>query len=481
MGQVLYRKYRSNSFEEVIGQDHIITTLNNALSSGHLSHAYLFTGPRGVGKTSVARILAHKLNNLDYPSDTPPIDIVEIDAASNRRIDEVRDLREKARILPVNTKYKVYIIDEVHMLTREAFNALLKTLEEPPAHVVFILATTEVHKLPETIISRTQRFTFRSIPDSKIADHLESIAKKEGINIDKNALKLIAEHGTGSFRDSLSLLDQVRGLASPIQLEYVQQLLGTTDESTVLQIITVVKAGDLQQLVSLLSKMEEHGINSTLIAQQLITLLRTQLIENDIAPLDQTTVLSLLNSLLDVMSSPQPNRLLELVLIEATLTTTQSVNKPIVAINKVKDTKPNPQNSTPKEHKTIKNAPTKITEPKIEPTANATVGAEDWTKVLLEVKKRRNTLYGILRMGEPVFAKNKITLAFKFPFHRRQVAEGKNSQLITNVVHELTGIDIELECIETPSGTAPPKPKTQKPQSLDTISNIFGSAEVIDS
>src|SRR4051794_27778245 len=172
MGQVLYRKYRSKSLSEIIGQEHITQTLKNALEQGRISHAYLFTGPRGVGKTSIARILAHQINELPYEDDSPHIDIIEIDAASNRRIDEIRDLRDKVYIAPAIAKYKVYIIDEVHMLTREAFNALLKTLEEPPAHVVFILATTDAHKLPETIVSRTQRFNFKPVEKSQVVNHL---------------------------------------------------------------------------------------------------------------------------------------------------------------------------------------------------------------------------------------------------------------------------------------------------------------------
>src|SRR6185503_16875604 len=190
------------------------------------SHAYLFTGPRGVGKTSIARILAHEINGLAYSDDSIHLDIIEIDAASNRRIDEVRDLRERVRIAPTSAKYKVYIIDEVHMLTREAFNALLKTLEEPPAHVVFILATTETHKLPATIISRTQRFTFKPIDQTKVVEHLRLIATAEKINIDDDALSLIALHGGGSFRDSISLLDQVRGSEKQISLDDVQTMLG---------------------------------------------------------------------------------------------------------------------------------------------------------------------------------------------------------------------------------------------------------------
>src|SRR6266478_3901779 len=172
MGQVLYRKYRSRSLDEIVGQEHITDTLKQALKQGRISHAYLLTGPRGVGKTSVARILAHEINGLPYTDDSAHLDIIEIDAASNRRIDEIRELREKVHVAPTSAKYKVYIIDEVHMLTREAFNALLKTLEEPPAHVVFILATTDAHKLPETIVSRTQRFNFKPVPKQQVIDHL---------------------------------------------------------------------------------------------------------------------------------------------------------------------------------------------------------------------------------------------------------------------------------------------------------------------
>src|SRR5581483_4565455 len=198
MGQALYRKYRSKSFSEVVGQKHITTTLEKAIKTGRISHAYLFTGPRGVGKTSVARILAHEVNSLKYTEAEIHLDIIEIDAASNRRIEEIRDLREKVHIAPTSSKYKVYIIDEVHMLTREAFNALLKTLEEPPQHCIFILATTEVHKVPETIVSRTQRFNFSPVSSNDIQSHLAKIASHENITIDEPALRLLAEHGSGS-------------------------------------------------------------------------------------------------------------------------------------------------------------------------------------------------------------------------------------------------------------------------------------------
>jgi DNA polymerase-3 subunit gamma/tau len=192
MGKALYRKYRSKSLDEIVGQEHITDTLSKALKTGRISHAYLFTGPRGVGKTSIARIWAHEINNLPYTDDSSHMDIIEIDAASNRRIDEIRELRDKVYIAPTSAKYKVYIIDEVHMLTKEAFNALLKTLEEPPAHVVFILATTDAHKLPETIVSRTQRYSFKPVETAKVAAHLRTIADAEKIQVDDAALTLLA-------------------------------------------------------------------------------------------------------------------------------------------------------------------------------------------------------------------------------------------------------------------------------------------------
>ena len=236
--RALYRKYRSKSLDEIIGQEHITTSLKNAIKNNTLSHAYLFTGPRGVGKTSIARILAHEINDITYTDDSAHLDIIEIDAASNRRIDDIRDLREKVNLAPVNATYKVYIIDEVHMLTSESFNALLKTLEEPPAHVIFILATTEVHKLPATIVSRTQRHTFRAVPTPQVTAHLKAIAKSEGIKVDDDALTLLAEHGEGSFRDSISLLDQISHLPQPVSKAVIEDLLGLAPRDELVEMLT---------------------------------------------------------------------------------------------------------------------------------------------------------------------------------------------------------------------------------------------------
>lgn len=301
--RALYRKYRSKSLDEVVGQSHITDILSRALAQGRVAHAYLFTGPRGVGKTSVARILAHEINQIPYDESTQHPDIIEIDAASNRRIDDIRDLRDKVQIAPAAAKYKVYIIDEVHMLTGESFNAFLKTLEEPPAHVVFILATTDAHRLPGTITSRTQRFTFRAIAPKAAHEHLRMIADTEKINIDDKALELIALHGDGSFRDSISLLDQLSSVASaktPVTAEVVEQILGLAPGQHIAMLISAYEAADQQSIISTLNELEHHGVASSVTTDQLIRTVKQALVS---AP----HLSHLLLGLIDVRTSPRPD------------------------------------------------------------------------------------------------------------------------------------------------------------------------------
>lgn len=303
MSQALYRKYRSKSLAEVVGQDHITDILTRALQSGRIAHAYLFTGPRGVGKTSIARILAHKINQLPYTEDSHHLDIIEIDAASNNGVEDVRDLREKVQIAPVSAAKKVYIIDEVHMLSKPAFNALLKTLEEPPAHIVFILATTDVEKLPATIISRTQRYGFRSINQSDAISHLKNIAKQENITISDDALQIVAERGDGSFRDSISLLDQLSSLADTkdgITADLVETSLGLAPLSIVTELLQAVEKHDVASIAQILGKTESDGISPVVLNEQLTATLRKQAAE-------KPQLLPLLDALLDVPKSTQPS------------------------------------------------------------------------------------------------------------------------------------------------------------------------------
>ena len=303
MSQALYRKYRSKSLAEVVGQDHITDILTRALKSGRIAHAYLFTGPRGVGKTSIARILAHEINKLPYTDESQHLDIIEIDAASNNGVEDVRDLREKVQLAPVSAEKKVYIIDEVHMLSKPAFNALLKTLEEPPEHVVFILATTDVEKLPATIISRTQRYGFRAISPEDAIKHLKHIASEENIKISDEAVALIAERGDGSFRDSISLLDQLSSLADKdegITAELIEASLGLAPRTAVESLLEAVSKHDVQLVAQTLTQLEAEGISPLVLVSQLTKTLREQ------AP-DKPQLLPLLDALLDVPKSTHPN------------------------------------------------------------------------------------------------------------------------------------------------------------------------------
>lgn len=271
MGKALYRKYRPKCLSEVIGEPQVTENLEKAIAAGKISHAYLFIGPRGCGKTSVARIFAHAINNFDYELEDDYTDIIEIDGASNRGIDNIRELREKVAIAPSKGKFKVYIIDEVHMLTKEAFNALLKTLEEPPKHAIFIMATTDAIKVPITITSRAQVFTFKLADETTMFDHLTNICKKEGIKISDEALKLITKRGGGSFRDSLSLLDQISALSEKqIEKEQIIEIFGLPETEIIDQIMNDYINGMFDQVADKLKNLFNTNVKAESIVSELI-------------------------------------------------------------------------------------------------------------------------------------------------------------------------------------------------------------------
>ncbi len=372
---VTARKWRPSKFSEVVGQEHVTATLLNSLKLGRVAHAYIFAGPRGVGKTTVARILAKAINCLN-PQDYEPcnecemcleisngrsIDILEIDGASNRGIDEVRDLRESVRYTPTKAKYKVYIIDEVHMLTKEAFNALLKTLEEPPPHILFIFATTEPHRVPSTILSRCQRFDFRRIEIQKIIERLKLIAQQDGVQIDEDSLFTIAKKANGSLRDALSIFDQVVSFCGEnIKFEDVIKALNIIDQEVFFKVTDIVKQKNIKaglelidEIVKLgydfqefLSGLSEHLRNFLVV----ITTKSTELIEateyyksryisqvNDFSEADIVRMLKIVNDAeISIKWAPQPRLKLEMVITQlASLDSTVKIQELISKIEEL--------------------------------------------------------------------------------------------------------------------------------------------------
>ncbi|HVX58120.1 MAG TPA: DNA polymerase III subunit gamma/tau [Candidatus Saccharimonadales bacterium] len=498
MGQALYRSHRPKSFDEVKGQDHITNTLRKAIKNGRIAHAYLFTGPRGVGKTSVARILAHEVNDLPYEDESIHLDIIEIDAASNRRIDEIRELRDKVHISPTSAKYKVYIIDEVHMLTREAFNALLKTLEEPPAHCIFILATTEAHKLPETIVSRTQRFEFKPISRTPAVDHLSAIAKSEKLDIDKAALELLAEHGEGSFRDSISLLDQLTTTGSKITEKDVREFLGLPAAALIKSLVESIAAGNTAEVLKQLDEVREQGANPGAVAKMLGAQVRQLLLDGA----RDAWVGDLLKELIEVPASFRPGDSLELAVLRAAAAAGTNTEPPVSPPPKV-SSDPQIKSAEPPEPKQkvapakTEAAPAVVEEKKAEEPAKKPAKARQvmpfdensWEQIVSQVKDQAASLYTALRLATPEVDSGKLTLAFQFPLHQKKVNEAENKALIGQIVAQVTGQEMAIDSVvdKSKKPTAKPAEKKEKTvikpadESLGTISNIFGNAEVLES
>ncbi len=471
MGKALYRKYRSRSLEEVVGQPQVTELLARALKQGRIAHAYLFTGPKGVGKTSIARILAHEINNLPYTDESTHLDIVEIDAASNNGVEDIRDLREKVRLAPTSAPKKVYIIDEVHMLSKPAFNALLKTLEEPPEHVVFILATTDIDKIPGTILSRTQRHNFRRATDADIVKNLQRIAKEEDVTVSNEALEIIARHSDGSFRDSVSLFDQLVSLADKkegISKSLVSTSLGLATDDHIEALLEASVRHDIAVISRTLDELAKRGTPTKTILHQLVELIHQRMVQ-------QPELIQLLDQLLELHKATMPDMKLLTTLAlykdaprdtvqapaeknmasTATITESQSANDPEDVAANI---------PTPKAAENVKKASSKAApakpaaeRPKTAPKRSSKMKAAtefDWPKLLEHVRTHHVALHSVLSRCEPEISGETLTLYTKGQFYKKRLDDSKYRALLTKSLGELNFAEYE---IETKPTALPPK------------------------
>ena len=469
----LYRKYRPFNFKNLVGQDHIKNTLVNAFKSDNPSHAYLFCGPRGTGKTSTARLVAKALNCENVQDGYEPcnectfctsindanlIDLIEVDAASNRGIDEIRDLKEKINFAPTRAKVKVYIIDEVHMMTKEAFNALLKTLEEPHSYVYFVLATTEVHKIPETIISRCQRFDFKRIDEKALMSRLGYIAQLEGVKAEDKALEAITRHVEGGLRDAIQLLEQLT-VEGKLTFDHVKDILGISDFETLDKLFEALVANDTSLALSTIQNVHSQGYDLSQFCHEFIDIVRKRLL--DAVDDNQDALMSRYLKIIDTFQTARdrlkfytiPQLPLEIAVIESTKDLAGIQPAPVETKKAVKKEKP------VKEEKIVEAAPAnpvQETPTEAAPTAEAPVTApvsgtpltisyvkENWPRITERVDIpacKRSLMDGEISKVDG----SEVTLDFRSNFHRNKVMEHENRIEIEKIFQEFFGVGVKL-------------------------------------
>ncbi len=469
MCSVFYRKYRPESFSEYIGQEHVRAVLDQQLKSGSVSHAYLFTGPRGTGKTTVARLFAKELNSYNNMQEMgASMDVIELDAASNRGIDEIRDLKEKVNFAPSSSKYKIYIIDEVHMLTKEAFNALLKTLEEPPEHIVFLFATTEPHKIPETILSRLMRFDLRLADSDQLSQKVRFILEKEKIEFEEGIIDVIVKYGRGSFRDTESILGKIveSRKGQVIDSELLAKVLEIPDFELVNKFIDVLLNKDISGALGMLEDIYEGGVNLERFMLQTIDMLRD--IFKEIITKKQNTKYSYdlrivsfaLKELVEAQVKIKYSLNAQIVFEISCIRICESGGESIVGGNVSNTIKGNKVSKSSKlrgvknedkSNKVIKKALDKSVTKNKEKIQKVSKVVQDfdvtevWKEIVLLVKKENNVLATFLSKSEiGDLSDGKISIYVEFDFHRKKIDSINSKKMIQDAWKSLTGKEVEF-------------------------------------
>lgn len=498
MTQVLYRKYRPTNFDEIVGQKHVVNVLMQQIKTDQIGHAYLFTGPRGTGKTTTARLFSKSINNIDDSNDTTVLDIVEIDAASNRGIDEIRDLKERINFAPNELRYKVYVIDEVHMLTKEAFNALLKTIEEPPEHVVFIFATTEPHKVPLTILSRVVRFDFKLGTDEEIEEKIKVILKNEKISIDQDALKILVRQGRGSFRDTESLLGKILTSteSKKVTLKDIEDVLGFTSYEYVIEFLDAVNNKHLENAFEVMLKVQDEGKSVVQFAYQVLEESRVILSDvinkkrNDWSLRDLGMLIKQFsNAISESKTSLIPMLPFEIAILNSLETNdnvivrkeqVKSVGKtPVKPFVTKKDPVKKADDKSKKETVVKESVPKTETKDvpkkkKAKSSFNLTVEMidRDWDKLLESIKDHNHHLTAFLMKSKPVEVKEDvIILHAPFEFHKKKLEDLKSKERILLIMRELWHEDVNYS-VEVNKSMVPKKEVEEDTEVDNTNKNI---------